>query len=128
MGKPGRLIISHYHEPVSPCAYNGGSDTGWLQTYCVTHATSWNSILGLEEQVLWSDHTAPLKELNQKTGLISKTFHRRVALRGYITSPIRHQTLGKLKDDLSCMLWELLYLESLVASWARSRGRSSLQC
>ncbi|RMB99715.1 hypothetical protein DUI87_23717 [Hirundo rustica rustica] len=27
--------------------------TGWLETYPVPHATSWNTILGLEKQVLW---------------------------------------------------------------------------
>ncbi|KAK4816233.1 hypothetical protein QYF61_013641 [Mycteria americana] len=29
--------------------------TGWLETYPVPHATAWNTILGLEKQVLWSD-------------------------------------------------------------------------
>ncbi|KAK4808936.1 hypothetical protein QYF61_008216 [Mycteria americana] len=27
--------------------------TGWLETYPVPHATTWNTILGLEKQVLW---------------------------------------------------------------------------
>jgi len=27
--------------------------TGWLETYPVPHATAWNTILGLEKQVLW---------------------------------------------------------------------------
>ncbi|GAB0209660.1 hypothetical protein GRJ2_003431700 [Grus japonensis] len=31
--------------------------TGWLETYPVPHATAWNSILGLEKQVLWRHGT-----------------------------------------------------------------------
>ncbi|KAJ7405147.1 hypothetical protein BTVI_70009 [Pitangus sulphuratus] len=27
--------------------------TGWLETYPVPHTTAWNTILGLEKQVLW---------------------------------------------------------------------------
>lgn len=51
-----------------------------------------------------------------------------MALKENVTSPIMHQTLGKLNDDLFGMLWGLLYLESLVASQARSKGKSSLKC
>jgi len=32
--------------------------TGWLETYPVSHATTWNTILGLEKQVLWR-HCTP---------------------------------------------------------------------
>ncbi|GAB0206841.1 hypothetical protein GRJ2_003149700 [Grus japonensis] len=31
--------------------------TGWLETYPVPHATAWNTILGLEKQVLWQHGT-----------------------------------------------------------------------
>ncbi|GAB0209618.1 hypothetical protein GRJ2_003427500 [Grus japonensis] len=31
--------------------------TGWLETYPVPHATAWNTILGLEKQVLWRHGT-----------------------------------------------------------------------
>ncbi|GAB0208360.1 hypothetical protein GRJ2_003301700 [Grus japonensis] len=31
--------------------------TGWLETYAMTHATAWNTILGLEKQVLWRHGT-----------------------------------------------------------------------
>ncbi|GAB0209754.1 hypothetical protein GRJ2_003441100 [Grus japonensis] len=31
--------------------------TGWLETYSVPHATAWNTILGLEKQVLWQHGT-----------------------------------------------------------------------
>ncbi|RMC05627.1 hypothetical protein DUI87_17712 [Hirundo rustica rustica] len=31
--------------------------TGWLETYPVPHATAWNTILGLERQVLWRHGT-----------------------------------------------------------------------
>lgn len=27
--------------------------TGWLETYPMPHATTWNTILGLEKEVLW---------------------------------------------------------------------------
>ena len=29
------------------------ADTGWLETHAVSHATARNTILGLEEKVLW---------------------------------------------------------------------------
>ncbi|KAK4807213.1 hypothetical protein QYF61_024333 [Mycteria americana] len=31
--------------------------TGWLETYPVPHATAWNTLLGLEKQVLWRHGT-----------------------------------------------------------------------
>ncbi|RMC03396.1 hypothetical protein DUI87_20593 [Hirundo rustica rustica] len=31
--------------------------TGWLETYPVPHATAWNTILGLEKQILWRHGT-----------------------------------------------------------------------
>ncbi|XP_064901556.1 uncharacterized protein LOC135577261 [Columba livia] len=31
---------------------------GWLETYPVSHATAWNTILGLEKQVLWRHGTS----------------------------------------------------------------------
>ncbi|RMC09641.1 hypothetical protein DUI87_13427 [Hirundo rustica rustica] len=31
--------------------------TGWLETHPVPHATAWNTILGLEKQVLWRHGT-----------------------------------------------------------------------
>lgn len=67
MGKPCRLSISHYHEPVSPRAYNGGSNTGWLETHYVTHATGWDTILGLGKQVLWSQSTTERIESENRT-------------------------------------------------------------
>lgn len=45
--------------------------TSWLETYPVPHATTRNSILGLEKESY--NNTVAQKELSQKTGLISKT-------------------------------------------------------
>ncbi|KAK4820395.1 hypothetical protein QYF61_025569 [Mycteria americana] len=33
--------------------------TGWLETYPVPHATTQNTVLGLENQVLWANAPAP---------------------------------------------------------------------
>ncbi|RMC09840.1 hypothetical protein DUI87_13627 [Hirundo rustica rustica] len=49
--------------------------TGWLETYPVPHATAWNSILGLEKQVLWRHGTPERIESDNgthfKNGLIN---------------------------------------------------------
>ncbi|RMC21488.1 hypothetical protein DUI87_02354 [Hirundo rustica rustica] len=49
--------------------------TGWLETYPVPHATAWNTILGLEKQVLWRHGTPERIESDNgthfKNGLIN---------------------------------------------------------
>ena len=41
--------------------------TGWLETYAVPHATARNTILGLEEQVLWRHGTPERAESDNGT-------------------------------------------------------------
>ncbi|GAB0200488.1 hypothetical protein GRJ2_002514200 [Grus japonensis] len=41
--------------------------TGWLETYPVPHATAWNTILGLEKQVLWRHGTPERIESDNRT-------------------------------------------------------------
>ncbi|KAK4828029.1 LOW QUALITY PROTEIN: hypothetical protein QYF61_022806 [Mycteria americana] len=41
--------------------------TGWLETYPVLHATAWNTILGIEKQVLWRHGTPERIELDNGT-------------------------------------------------------------
>jgi len=41
--------------------------TGWLETYLVPHATAWNTILGLEKQVLWRHSTPERTESDNGT-------------------------------------------------------------
>ncbi|RMB89491.1 hypothetical protein DUI87_34129 [Hirundo rustica rustica] len=41
--------------------------TGWLETYPVPHATAWNTILGLEKQVLWRHGTPERVESDNRT-------------------------------------------------------------
>ncbi|RMC05629.1 hypothetical protein DUI87_17714 [Hirundo rustica rustica] len=43
------------------------STTGWLETYLVHHATAWNTILGLEKQILWRHGTPERIESNSGT-------------------------------------------------------------
>ncbi|KAK4821075.1 hypothetical protein QYF61_012417 [Mycteria americana] len=55
MGRPGRSIISHSHKPAKASAV---CSPWWKQPPDpVPHATTWNTILGLEKQVLWQHGT-----------------------------------------------------------------------
>ncbi|KAJ7411328.1 hypothetical protein WISP_103078 [Willisornis vidua] len=59
MGKPGRLTTSHFPRPGKHYVLSMVEATiEWLETYPVPHATAWNTILGLEKQVLWR-HSTP---------------------------------------------------------------------
>ena len=41
--------------------------TGWLETYPVPHATAWNTMLGLEKQLLWRNSTPERTESDNGT-------------------------------------------------------------
>ena len=41
--------------------------TSWLETYAMSHATAWNTILGLEEKVLWRHGTSERIESDNGT-------------------------------------------------------------
>jgi len=41
--------------------------TGWLETYPVPHATTQNTVLGLEKQVLWRHGTRERTESDNRT-------------------------------------------------------------
>jgi len=60
MRRLGRLTTSHCHKPAKAsamCFTMVEATTGWLETYPVPHASTRNTILGLQKQVLWRHGT-----------------------------------------------------------------------
>ncbi|RMC12122.1 hypothetical protein DUI87_11257 [Hirundo rustica rustica] len=89
--------------------------TRWLETYSVPHATAWNTILGLEKQVLWRHGTPERIESDNgthfKNGLIN-TWAREHVIEWIYHIPYHAPAAGKvercnglLKTTLKA-LWE----------------------
>ncbi|RMB91435.1 hypothetical protein DUI87_32227 [Hirundo rustica rustica] len=80
--------------------------TGWLETYPVPHATARNTILGLENQILWRHGTPERIESDNgthfKNSLIN-TGLENMALSGCTIFLIMHQQLGRLNDAMACL-------------------------
>ncbi|KAK4815355.1 hypothetical protein QYF61_001343 [Mycteria americana] len=79
--------------------------TGWLETYPVPHATTWNTILGLEKQVLWRHGTPERIESDNGTRFrnnLIDTWAKEHGIEWVYHIPIMHQPLGKLNDTMDC--------------------------
>ncbi|RMC18055.1 hypothetical protein DUI87_04934 [Hirundo rustica rustica] len=74
--------------------------TGWLETYPVPHATAWNTILGLEKQVLWRHGTPERIESDNgthfKNGLIN-TWAREHGIEWIYHIPYHAPAAGKVE-------------------------------
>ncbi|RMC20870.1 hypothetical protein DUI87_01723 [Hirundo rustica rustica] len=80
--------------------------TGWLETYPVPHTTAWNTILGLEKQILWRHGTPERIESDNgthfKNSLITPGLGN-MALSGCTIFLIMSQQPGKLNDAMACL-------------------------
>ncbi|RMB88432.1 hypothetical protein DUI87_35201 [Hirundo rustica rustica] len=77
--------------------------TGWLETYPVPHATAWNTILGLERQVLQRRGTPERIESNDRTHLknsLVNTWAREHGIEWLYHIPYHAPAAGKVEGSL----------------------------
>ncbi|RMC19445.1 hypothetical protein DUI87_04056 [Hirundo rustica rustica] len=76
--------------------------TGWLETYPVPHATAWNTILGLEKQILWRHDTPERIESDNGTHFknsLTNTWAREHGIvEGVYHIPYHAPAAGKVKQ------------------------------
>ncbi|GAB0208978.1 hypothetical protein GRJ2_003363500 [Grus japonensis] len=82
--------------------------TGWLETYPVPHATAWNTILGLEKQVLWRHGTPERIESDNGTHFRNPGYTCKLGDKRLESSPTERDlgvwVDGKLNMSQQCAL------------------------
>ncbi|RMC19448.1 hypothetical protein DUI87_04059 [Hirundo rustica rustica] len=85
--------------------------TGWLETYPVPHATAWNTILGLEKQILWRHDTPERTESDNgthfKNSLIN-TWARERGNSAYVAGVVSRAEQAVLSEVSNSALFNLL--------------------